>query len=61
MTENDIKIGVINAITMAITFTNLEGILKIILLLASIFYTIIKTREVMNSKKNSSDDHSANN
>lgn len=61
MTENDIKIGVINAITMAITFTNLESILKIILLLASIFYTIIKTREIIRSKKNSSDDHSANN
>lgn len=53
MTENDIKIGIINALTMAITFTNIESFLKIILLLLSIVYTILKTHDIIKSRKNS--------
>lgn len=55
MTENDIKIGIINALTMAVTFTNIESILKIVLLLVSIVYTILKTKDMIRSRKNSED------
>jgi len=55
MTENDIKIGIINALTMAVTFTNVESILKIILLIVSIVYTILKTKDMIRSRKNSED------
>ena len=39
MDTTDFKVLLINASTMAISFSNLEAILKIILLLASIGYT----------------------
>jgi hypothetical protein len=52
MSNNDLKIGAINAITMAISFTNVESILKIILLIVSIAYTVLKTYEIIKNKKN---------
>lgn len=50
MSNNDLKIGAINAITMAISFTNVESILKIILLIVSIAYTALKTYEMLKNK-----------
>lgn len=55
MTENDIKLTVINALTMLITFTNVEAILKIVLLIVSIVYTILKTKEMIKSNKTNTD------
>lgn len=42
MDTTDIKVLLFNASTMAISFSNLENTLKIILLLASIGYTAQK-------------------
>jgi hypothetical protein len=55
MSNNDLKIGAINAITMAISFTNVESILKIILLIVSIAYTVLKTYEIIKNKNQSKD------
>lgn len=52
MTFNDLKIYMVNSIAMALSFTNIENFLKIILLIASIFYTIMKTIELIKEKNN---------
>lgn len=39
MSIHDLKLYTFNTLTMAVTFTNIEATLKIILLLASIGYT----------------------
>ena len=39
MEISDLKVNILNASTMAISFSNLEATLKILLLLASIGYT----------------------
>jgi hypothetical protein len=56
MTQDDIKLTIMNALTMFITFTNVEAILKIVLLIVSIFYTILKTKEMIKSNKSSNND-----
>ena len=45
MTVQDLKIGILNAITFGVSFTHIENSLKIILLLASIIYTFQKIYE----------------
>jgi hypothetical protein len=55
MSNNDLKLYFFNAIVMALSFSNIENFLKIILLIASIFYTILKTIETLRSKKNGQD------
>ena len=52
MTINDLKLYAINSLTLAISFSNVEATLKIILLCASIVYTILKTIELIKNKKN---------
>ena len=52
MTINDLKIYGFNSLTFAISFSNVEATLKIILLCASIVYTIMKTIELIKNKKN---------
>jgi hypothetical protein len=52
MTNNDLKLYFLNSITMALSFSNIESALKIILLIASILYTIMKTIELIRRKKN---------
>jgi hypothetical protein len=52
MSNNDLKLYFFNAITMALSFSNIENFLKIILLVASIFYTLLKTVETLRNKKN---------
>jgi hypothetical protein len=39
MNTGDLKVYLMNAVTMAISFSNLEATLKIVLLLVSIAYT----------------------
>lgn len=51
MSHNDLKLYFFNAITMMLSFSNIENFLKIILLIASIFYTILKTVETLKKKK----------
>jgi len=43
MTLEDLKIYLLNTSVMAISFTHIEATLKIILLIATIVYTIHKT------------------
>jgi len=42
MSIEDLKLGIFNAITLGISFTHVENSLKVILLLASIVYTVQK-------------------
>lgn len=42
MNQESLKIYVLNAITLAVSFTNLESFLKIVLLCISIVYTGMK-------------------
>ncbi len=42
MNPNDLRLAIFNSITLGISFTHVENGLKIILLLASIIYTIQK-------------------
>lgn len=56
MTFDDLKIYGLNSITMAISFSNVESTLKILLLCVSIVYTVMKTIELIkNRRKNGSD------
>ena len=52
MTINDLKLYSLNSITMAISFSNVEATLKILLLCVSIVYTIMKTIELIKNKNN---------
>ena len=55
MSTNDLKLYGFNSLTMAISFTNVENTLKIILLSASIVYTVMKTIELIKKKTNERD------
>ena len=50
MQINDLKIYGLNSIAMAISFSNVEATLKILLLCVSIVYTILKTIEIIKKK-----------
>lgn len=52
MTINDLKIYTLNSFAMAVSFSDVEAILKIVLLCVSIFYTILKTIEIIKNKRN---------
>lgn len=54
MSLDDIRLYTLNASAMAISFTNVEGALKILLLCVSIIYTVLKIIEMKN-KKNEAD------
>ena len=51
MSHNDLKLYFFNSITMLLSFSNIENVLKISLLIASIFYTVLKTVETLKKKK----------
>tara|TARA_B110000902_G_scaffold180926_1_gene204899 strand:+ start:266 stop:439 length:174 start_codon:yes stop_codon:yes gene_type:complete len=51
MSNNDLKLALINALTFGISFSEVENGLKIILLLASIIYTFQKIIESHKKKK----------
>ena len=57
MSINDLKIYGLNSVTMAISFSNVESTLKILLLCASIVYTILKTIELIKSKNDNKTDN----
>ena len=52
MSHNDLKLYILNSITMALSFSNLESVLKIILLVVSIFYTMLKMFETLRKRNN---------
>jgi len=52
MSNTDLRLYIVNSVTMALSFSNIESALKIVLLIASIFYTLLKTVETLRKKKN---------
>lgn len=50
MTQDSIKLYCLNTLTILLSFTNLESILKIILLCISIIYTTMKIVDWVNFK-----------
>jgi hypothetical protein len=54
MSLDDIRLYTLNTSAMAISFTNAERALKILLLTVSIIYTVLKIIEMKN-KKNEAD------
>lgn len=55
MSINDLKLYGLNSATMLISFSNVEATLKILLLLISIVYTIMKTIELIKKKSDERD------
>ena len=51
MSNDDLRITAINGGTMLISFTNVEAMLKIVLLVGSIVYTFYKIYELHQSRK----------
>jgi hypothetical protein len=51
MSFNYLKLYTLNSVAMAVIFTNVENTLKIVLLIISILYTIIKTVQLVKTKK----------
>ncbi len=58
MQINDLKLYALNSVTMAISFSNVESTLKILLLCVSIVYTILKTIELIKNKYDNKTDNS---
>ncbi len=52
MNHEDVKLAVVNGGSMALSFSNIESTLKIILLVASIVYTVYKIYDVHENRKN---------
>jgi len=50
MNINDFKLYALNTSAMVLSFTNIEEVLKLILLTASIIYTILKIVEMKTKK-----------
>lgn len=49
--HNDIKLLAINTATLAVSFSSIEDVLKIVLLLVSIVYTAQRSHELWSKKK----------
>jgi hypothetical protein len=54
MSFEDIRLYTLNASAMAVSFTNVEQTLKVVLLCVSIIYTVLKIIE-MKSRKDEAD------
>ena len=50
MSINDLKLYGLNSLAMAVSFSNVEATLKILLLCVSIVYTIMKTIELIKNR-----------
>jgi len=57
MEQTSIRVYILNALTLIMSFTNLEVILKIILLIISIVYTSMKIYDWINIKLKNRYDH----
>ena len=51
MSNDDLRITAINGGTMLVSFTNVEAMLKIVLLVGSIVYTFYKIYELHQARK----------
>jgi hypothetical protein len=50
MNLNDFKLYALNSVAMVVSFTDVEAMLKIVLLCISIVYTVMKIVEMKNKK-----------
>lgn len=57
MEQGSIRVYILNTLTLIISFTNLEVILKIMLLIMSIVYTSMKIYDWINIKLNNKYDY----
>ena len=51
MKTEDVKLAVINGGSMALSFSDVEAVLKIVLLVASIIYTVFKIVEIKRNQR----------
>jgi len=51
MDGTDIKVLLLNTATLAISFSQIESILKLVLLIASIIYTVQRSHNLYKNKK----------
>lgn len=51
MNEQDIKLAILNILSFTLSFSNIEMLLKIILLIVSIMYTSIKIKQSLKENK----------
>ena len=58
MEQTSARVYILNALTLIMSFTNLEVILKIILLIISIVYTSMKIYDWINIKLKNKNDYS---
>ncbi len=58
MEQGSIRVYILNALTLIMSFTNLEVILKIVLLIISIIYTSMKIYDWINIKLKNRYDYS---
>jgi hypothetical protein len=51
MTEDDLKIGILNSITLMLSFTTIEASLRVALLAVSLVYTGFKLYKLIKERK----------
>ena len=51
MTEDDLKIGILNTMTLMLSFTTIEASLRVVLLAVSIIYTGFKLYKLIKERK----------
>ena len=51
MKTEDVKLAIVNGGSMAVSFSDVEAILKIVLLVASIVYTVFKIVELKKNQR----------
>lgn len=51
MTDDDVKVGILNVLAFSLSFSDLESYLKVALLLVSIGYTVNKWYKLHKEKK----------
>lgn len=51
MTEDDLKIGILNSMTLMLSFTTIEASLRVALLAVSLVYTGFKLYKIIKERK----------
>jgi hypothetical protein len=52
MSNTDLRLYTLNGVAVALSFSSIEGTLRILLVIASLFYTILKIVETIKKKYN---------
>ena len=51
MSNTDLRLFTMNGVAVALSFSSIEGTLRILLVIASLFYTLLKIVETLRKKK----------